>query len=1107
MNSGATVNYASGSGTSTLTFTYTVAGGENSADLDYNATTSLTLNGGTIKDAATNNATLTLAAPGAAGSLGNAKNIVIDTTAPTVSGVTSSTANGSYKAGATVSIQVNFSEPVTVTGTPQLALNSGATVNYASGSGTSTLTFTYTVAGGENSADLDYNATTSLTLNGGTIKDAATNNATLTLAAPGAAGSLGNAKAIVIDTTAPTVSGVTSSTADGSYKAGATVSIQVNFSEPVTVTGTPQLALNSGATVNYASGSGTSSLTFTYTVAGGENSPDLDYNATTSLTLNGGTIRDAATNNATLTLAAPGAVGSLGNAKNIVIDTTAPTVSNVTSSTADGSYKAGATVSVQVNFSEPVTVTGTPQLALSSGATVNYASGSGTSTLTFTYTVGAGENSGDLDYNATTSLTLNGGTIRDTATNNATLTLAAPGAAGSLGNAKNIVIDNVAPTVSSVTSSTADGSYTAAATVSIQVNFSENVTVTGTPQLALNTGATVNYASGSGTSTLTFTYTVAGGENSADLDYNATTSLTLNAGTIKDAATNSATLTLATPGAAGSLGNGKNIVIDTTAPTVSSVTSSTGDGSYKAGATVSIQVNFSEPVTVTGTPQLALNTGATVNYASGSGTSTLTFTYTVAGGENSADLDYTGTGSLTLNGGTISDTATNAAGLTLATPGTAGSLGNAKAIVIDTTAPTVSSVTSSTADGSYKAGATVSIQVNFSEPVTVTGTPQLALNTGATVNYASGSGTSTLTFTYTVGAGETSADLDYNATTSLTLNGGTIKDAATNNATLTLAAPGAAGSLGNAKDIVIDTTAPNVSSVTSSTANSSYNAGAAVSIQVNFSEPVTVTGTPQLALNSGATVNYASGSGTSTLTFTYTVGAGETSADLDYNATTSLTLNAGTIKDAATNNATLTLATPGAAGSLGNAKDIVIDTTAPTVSSVTSSTADGSYKAGATVSIQVNFSEPVTVTGTPQLALSSGATVNYASGSGTSTLTFAYTVGAGENSGDLDYNATTSLTLNAGTIRDTATNNATLTLAAPGAAGSLGNAKNIVIDTTAPTVSGVTSSTANGAYNAGATVSIQVNFSEPVTVTGTPQLALNTRRHRQLRLRQRHLDA
>ena len=41
----------------------------------------------------------------------------------------------------------------------------------------------------------------------------------------------------------------------------------------------------------------------------------------------------------------------------------------------------------------------------------------------------------------------------------------------------------------------------------------------------------------------------------------------------------------------------------------------------------------------------------------------------------------------------------------------------------------------------------------------------------------------------------------------------------------------------------------------------------------------------------------------------------------------------------------------------------------------------------------------------------------------------------------------------------------------------------------------VTSSTANGTYGTGAAISIQVAFSEPVTVTGTPQLALDLRRY------------
>ncbi len=590
-----------------------------------------------------------------------------DRLAPTITSVNSSTADGNYKAGDVISIQVNFSENVTVTGTPQLTLETGATdavVNYASGSGTSTLTFTYTVASPHTSTDLNAN---SLALNSGTINDAASNAANLTLSGT----TLAANKNLVVDTTAPTITSLNSSTANGSYKAGDAISIQVNFSENVTVTGTPQLTLETGATdavVNYVSGSGTNSLTFTYTVASPHTSSDLDAN---SLALSGGTINDAAGNAAALALAGT----SLATNKNLVVDTTLPTITSVNSSTANGSYKAGDVISIQVNFSENVTVTGTPQLILETGATdavVNYVSGSGTGSLTFTYTVASPHTSSDLDAN---SLGLNGGTINDAAGNAATLTLAGT----TLATNKNLVVDTTVPTITSVNSSTANGTYKIGDIISIQVNFSENVTVTGTPQLTLETGATdavVNYASGSGTSSLTFTYTIASPHVSADLDAN---SLALNGGTINDGAANAATLTLAGT----TLATNKNLVVDGVAPTITSVNSSTADGSYKTGDVISIQVNFSENVTVTGTPQLTLETGATdavVNYASGSGTSTLTFTYTIASPHTSTDLDAN---SLGLNGGTINDAAGNAATLTLA--GT--SLATNKNIVVDTTVP------------------------------------------------------------------------------------------------------------------------------------------------------------------------------------------------------------------------------------------------------------------------------------------------------------------------------------------------------------------------------------------------------------------------------------
>jgi hypothetical protein len=127
-----------------------------------------------------------------------------------------------------------------------------------------------------------------------------------------------------------TVTGVsTTASANSRYHLGDSLPITVTFSEPVTVTGTPQLTLNagSGAAAVYSGGSGTSTLTFTYTVAAGQTSSDLDYTSTTALGLNGGSIQDGAGNAGTLTLPAPGTDGLA--VKNIVIDTTAPTVTNV----------------------------------------------------------------------------------------------------------------------------------------------------------------------------------------------------------------------------------------------------------------------------------------------------------------------------------------------------------------------------------------------------------------------------------------------------------------------------------------------------------------------------------------------------------------------------------------------------------------------------------------------------------------------------------------------------------------------------------------------------------------------------------------------------------
>jgi len=163
-------------------------------------------------------------------------------------------------------------------------------------------------------------------------------------------------------------------------------------------------------------------------------------------------------------------------------------------------------------------------------------------------------------------------------------------------------------------------------------------------------------------------------------------------------------------------------------------------------------------------------------------------------------IDVTSLGDGTLN---LSVTLTDGVNLT-------SSAGSATATK-EATAPFVEKVTSTTGDGSYNKGDTINVAVEFSEIVNVTGTPQITLETGGTdrtVSYSSGSGTDTLTFAYAVQNGDGTNDLDYTSVSALILNGGTIKDAAGNAANLTLPDPGAAGSLGANKNIVIDTTAP-----------------------------------------------------------------------------------------------------------------------------------------------------------------------------------------------------------------------------------------------------------------------------------------------------------
>ncbi len=99
-------------------------------------------------------------------------------------------------------------------------------------------------------------------------------------------------------------------------------------------------------------------------------------------------------------------------------------------------------------------------------------------------------------------------------------------------------------------------------------------------------------------------------------------------------------------------------------------------------STLTLTLNMSEAVNVTGTPTLTLNDGGTASYVSGSGSNTLTFSYTVGAGQNTSALAVTG----------VSGTVTDLAGNALSTAGLPETF---TGVIVDTTTPAVSSVTTS----------------------------------------------------------------------------------------------------------------------------------------------------------------------------------------------------------------------------------------------------------------------------------------------------------------------------------------------------------------------------------------------------------------------------
>ncbi len=781
----------------TVTVAYATSNGTATAGSDYTSTsgtltfavgeTSKTINVPVLGDGLiepNETYTLALSAPTGEAAIGDGSatgTIVNDDLAPVVSSVTSSTANGTYKVGDAVAVTVNFSKAVIVTGTPQLTLETGTTdavLNYASGSGTTALTFNYTVTTGHSSPDLDYASTSALALNSGTIRDAATNDATLTLASPGAANSLGANKNLVIDGIAPTVSSV-SVPANATYSSGQNLDFTVNTSENVTVNtggGTPRIALTIGATTRYASyvsGSGTSALLFRYAVDISDGDSD-GIAVAGSLDLNSGTIQDAAGNAITTTLNAVGSTTAV-----LVLNGPTVTDGNISISGASGTggaYKIGDTVTATWNN----TGAGDNNAGIT-GVTVDFSQFGGGSA------VAATENSGIW----TATYTITAGAV-DATNRNVSVTASNAQSPTTTADTTNATVDSVAPTVSNANISISGGTGTGGAyKIGDTVTATWNNTAGGDNNSDTIASATVNFSAFGGgaavaatnsSGTWTATYTITAGAIDAT-NRNISFTATDNAGNTTNAADSS------------------NATVDSQAPTVTDGNISISGGSGGGGGFI-----IGDTVTATWNNTVGGdNNGDTI--------STVTVDFTGFGGgaavaaTNSAQI-WTATytivsGVIDSSNRNVAVTATDNAGNTTTTVDTS----NAS---VDNIAPTVSSV-SVPANAAYIAGQNLDFTVNNSQNITVNttgGTPRIALTLGASTVYASylsGSGSSALTFRYTLQAGDLDVDGIVLAGV-IDLNGGTLKDGSGNDLNLTL------NSVGSTAAVLVDAVVPNAPS-------------------------------------------------------------------------------------------------------------------------------------------------------------------------------------------------------------------------------------------------------------------------------------------------------
>ncbi|SNS68760.1 Ig-like domain-containing protein [Ekhidna lutea] len=956
----------------------------------------------------------------------DATSVTIDKVAPTLVITRNAVTNGSISGtnDNAVSFDLAFSEVIDVANFNEsdITLNlGGATADPLAGGDlvddgdNQNFTLNVSNVGGDGTIDITVSGTGTQDLAGNTLAGDETS------------------ESFTIDNTAPTATITRNAVSNGSFTGtnDASVSFDIAFSTPIDnstfVLGDVTINNPGGVTLGAASltpDGDDQNYTFTIPVTAGDG--DL------SISMAAGSVNDAATNG----------LGSAAASGTITIDNTAPTASNVTITSDNGTNNNQAVTgnTVTLSFTVDDDLTGNPSATFrSGGAVINNSVSIGGSNPNYnaSFVVDAADEDGNVTF------TLD---FTDDAGNSATQVTSVSGT----GAGSSVNVDNTIPTLTITRNTPGAGTVngTNSASVSFDLAFSEvmdagfdfndiSLDVSGVTADPLAVGNLVD--DGGGDYTLTVNNVAGDG----------TLGITVSGAGSPDPAGN----TLASDVTSAVF------TIDNTAPTATITRNAVSNGSFTGtnDASVSFDIAFSTPIDnstfVLGDVTINNPGGVTLGAASltpDGDDQNYTFTIPVTAGDG--DL------SISMAAGSVNDAATNGLG-SAAASGT---------ITIDNTAPTASNVTISSNNGTNINQAVTgnTVTLSFTVDDDLTGNPSATFRSGgAVINNSVSIGGSNPNYnaSFVVDA----ADEDGNVTFTLDFT-----DDAGNSATQVTSVSGT----GAGSSVNVDNTIPTLTITRNTPGAGTVNGtnSTSVSFDLAFSEvmdagfdfndiSLDVSGVTADPLAAGNLVD--DGGGDYTLTVNNVAGDG----------TLGITVSGAGSPDPAGN----TLASD------VTSAVFTIDNTAPTATITRNAVSSGSFAGttDASISFDISFSTPIDnstfVLGDVTINNPGGVTLGAASltpDGDDQNYTFTIPVTAGD--GDL------SISLAAGSVEDDATNGL----------GSAATSGIISIDNTAPTASNVTLSSNNGTNadqaNTGNTVSL--SFTVDDDLTGNPTVAFRS---------------